>query len=294
LGLRYTDETQTLIGAYQNQAGALIMGAPFNNQITYHPWTYRAALDHQFTSDILGYASFDHGFKSGGYNAITPNTAPFLPETLNAYEVGMKSEFASRVRFNIAAFYYDYRNIQIAIVPGGSGQIFTNAGHARNYGTDANLDIIASQNLKFSIGAGYLNAKYLQYLNAQGFTALGAAINIPNAAGRFLSFAPEASGNVSATYTLPTSVGTFAFDANVAYQSHYYISPAEVPVIPARALLASSIEWTADGNRPWGIRVWGRNLTNQYVGAGITSSSGGWYATYSEPRVFGVDLTKKF
>src|SRR5690606_29723025 len=41
---------------------------------------------------------------------------PFDPETLTAYEVGLKSDFFDRLlRLNLAAFYSDYKNIQMTL-----------------------------------------------------------------------------------------------------------------------------------------------------------------------------------
>ena len=69
MGLRYTDETLKGYSWSSTQQGAIYSG-PFYGKIISKPWTYRAALDHQFTSNLLGYVSYDHGFKGGGFNRL--------------------------------------------------------------------------------------------------------------------------------------------------------------------------------------------------------------------------------
>jgi len=42
------------------------------------------------------------------YNLLTYSAPPVAPETLDAYQLGIKNEFADhRMRVNAAAFYYD-------------------------------------------------------------------------------------------------------------------------------------------------------------------------------------------
>jgi len=77
--------------------------------------TWRVALDHRFTDDIVGYVSYNRGFKSGGYNTHSADNPPYNPETLDAYEIGAKTEWlAHRLRANAAAFYYGYTKVQVA------------------------------------------------------------------------------------------------------------------------------------------------------------------------------------
>lgn len=63
--------------------------------------TYRVSLDHRFSDEVMGYVSWNTGFKSGGFNANSPGTAPYKLETLQAYEAGLKTDlFDGRLRLN--------------------------------------------------------------------------------------------------------------------------------------------------------------------------------------------------
>jgi iron complex outermembrane receptor protein len=294
VGTRFTDETLRAYGDDTNSQQKVISG-PFYSEVSYRPWTWRASLDHQFTEQVLGYVSYDHGFSSGGYNLTSPGSPAFLPETVNAYEMGMKDEFLNhRVRLNAAAFYYDYKNLQVAVIPGNATQIFTNAAAARNYGTDADLDFAVTDDLTLSASASWLNAKYVNYPFAEGWTPLGAPIHVANASGKELPFSPPFASSVSANYRVPTRMGAFAGQLNVSYHDRYYVSPTEEPVAPVYFLLNASVSWWSNASEPLGIRLWGENLLGAYYPANLLSSSIGWYGAYAAPRTYGITLTKDF
>src|SRR6202008_1131835 len=109
LGLRYTDEDKALSvdpGYYTQPVAPGTTVPPLTAEPTkwFSQLTYRVGLDHKFDNGVLVYASKNRGFKSGGYNAPQPSLPNFEPEKLNAYEVGLKSEwFDHRLRWNGAA-----------------------------------------------------------------------------------------------------------------------------------------------------------------------------------------------
>src|SRR3546814_13847503 len=51
--------------------------------------TWRISLDQKFSTDIMGYVSYNRGFKSGGFNAQQPLPAnPYRSEKVDAFELG--------------------------------------------------------------------------------------------------------------------------------------------------------------------------------------------------------------
>jgi len=73
----------------------------------------RAALTTISTTTLMAYASLNRGFKSV---ALTTQLFPLSvrPETLDAYELGLKSTGVDRrLRLNGSVFYYDYKNVQV-------------------------------------------------------------------------------------------------------------------------------------------------------------------------------------
>ena len=134
-------------------------------------------------------------------------------------------------------FYYNFKDLQVTVVPGGGAQIDTNAASARNYGLDGDLDFAATDHLTFTASASYLKAYYVSYPDAEGFTALGKAILLANAAGKELPYSPRFSGSLGGNYDVPTPVGEFKSSVSVSYQDAYVVSPTEQPVAPEYFLL---------------------------------------------------------
>ena len=86
-------------------------------------YSVRAELDYKPVRDVLLYASYNRGTKSGGFTLSTStptagyeasflNGIPYKPEVLNAFETGFKATLPMRSTFNVTAFYYDYENYQ--------------------------------------------------------------------------------------------------------------------------------------------------------------------------------------
>ena len=293
LGVRYTDEELKASSRTDNRAGAVTAG-PYNQSIISRPVTWRIALDHQITEDVLGYVSFNRGFKSGGYNLSSPGSAPFFPEHVDAYETGIKSEFLDhRLRLNTAFFYYRYTDLQVAVVLGGN-QLFENAAAARNYGLDSSLDFAATDHLTLSAGLGLLSAKYTNYPGANGYTPFGVAYIIPNAKGQELPYAPPVTGSVSANYRQPTPVGAFKATANLSYNDRSYVSPDMGLVRPTYWMLNSTLEYRPKWDDSFAVRFWGKNLTNSISYVFAAESATGWYSSDAPPRTYGISFEKDF
>jgi iron complex outermembrane recepter protein len=302
LGGRYTDESVTLNGQYEDAAGQIVTSTgstagatTYNNRLKYVPWTYRAALDRQFTDDVMGYLSFTHGFKSGGFNLPTPQRNPYLPEQIDSYELGVKSELLDhRLRVNIAAYYYNYKDIQVVIVPGLSGQLFTNAGAAHADGIDADFAFAATRHLTLRAGFGYLHGYYTDFPDAERFTPNGVAVAIPNAAGDPLPYAPRYSGNVGLSYTVPAPIGDFILSPTVAYTSAYPFTTDSAFEINRIIMVNAQLEWDSRALQGFGVQLWGKNLANEYYYVSPVESSGGWYGVPGTPRTFGINVLEKF
>lgn len=127
-------------------------------------FTPAVTLDYKFSDDVLAYLSYSKGFKSGGFTQRVfpplPEAPSFGPEFVNSYEIGLKTElFDRRVRFNTAAFYADYDDLQI-IVADGIAPTVRNAGTARIKGFEAELEIAAGDRVRLQGGVGYTDAEY--------------------------------------------------------------------------------------------------------------------------------------
>ena len=124
--------------------------------------TGRAVIDFQATPDNLLYASYSRGYKSGGVNPpVNPTlNAPvtFAPENINAFEIGSKNTFANGIfQLNAAAFYYDYKNLQISRILNRTS--FNDNTDATIYGAELEAIVRPTRELTVNLGFSYLHTE---------------------------------------------------------------------------------------------------------------------------------------
>jgi iron complex outermembrane receptor protein len=259
--------------------------------------TWRTALDHKFNDDIMAYVSYNRGFKSGLFNNVNPTQKAVYPEVLDAYEVGLKTElFDKKLRLNAAAFYYSYTNIQIQEILAGS-QLTLNAAAAHIKGADADFEFRPIRNLSFQGGVSFLDGRYTNFPNAPHLVAnpLGGdtQTTLVNAAGYPTVHTPKFTGDLAATYKIPSSVGDFALSGSYAYNSGFSWFPDDSVRQPAYSLVSAALEWKPL-DRSWGVRLWGHNLTGAKYYSYATETTLGNYGSPAAPTTFGITLSKHF
>ncbi|PNP95810.1 hypothetical protein A8G00_23600 [Sphingobium sp. SA916] len=293
-GLRYTyDKNETTNGLTRIPSLAVEIPGP-DRETSSRNLTWRLALDYQMAPDVLAYASYNRGAKSGGFS-VTSLTAPsYNPEQLDAYEVGLKTQLFDRaVRFNIAGFYYDYQDLQVLAVSsnGTSAQIF-NAGKARVYGLDADFEVVPFENLTLAGGFGYLDGKYTSFPGSPSRGPNG-KLAFVNVSGNRMTNAPEFSGSVSLTYAIPTRIGDFKVNGTLIHKGLSFATPDNRVNYPSYSVLNASIGWTSSDGR-LGIDVWGRNLTDKAYYGQKSANAFGYFQAAAAPRTYGVRVKSKF
>ena len=166
-GARYTYEDRNFNGRLvANLKNGAMPVTTRTGDIRIYKTTVRAALDHQFTDNILGYLSYNTGIKSGGFNVLNITNPAYLPEELTAYEAGLKTEFFDkRARINLAGFYYDYNNIQVIQFTNGVQSIVNGAG-AEVYGLDVDYAYEITRGLRVSGGFEVEHAEFTSFPGA--------------------------------------------------------------------------------------------------------------------------------
>jgi iron complex outermembrane receptor protein len=227
-GVRYTDERKTIAstgGVYG--LGTPVLAVPasfyaFDDGAAFHAWTPKAAVEVQASPDTFFYVSATRGFKSGGFNP-TGNAAgrAFGPERAWSYEGGVKQTLAEgRVRVNTAAFFTDYRDLQVqAFIRPGVTDI-SNAASAAIKGVEVELAATPQRRLQLAGHVAWLDATYDRYV------AIGLGGVTGDAAGHRLNNAPAWSGSSSTSYELPAgSAGTVTLRGDVSWQSRVFFTP---------------------------------------------------------------------
>jgi iron complex outermembrane receptor protein len=294
LGARYTEESHHITGA---ESAELIDGtslgtlATTDEGKTFSKATYRAAVDRKLTDDVMAFTSFNTGFKSGGFSPSVLGAPGFLPETLNAYETGIKTDMLSHtLRLNLSLFDYSYKNIQVEELQTGTIGVINGAG-ARVYGADLDTQFRATNQLTLTGGLEYLHARYTSFPDAP-FGVPGGGVTLINAsaAGHALPVAPNVTLDLGANYTVPLPLGSLQLNALYAYNSGYFVEPDNNIHQSAFNQVNASMRWYAAGNH-LSVSLWGKNLTNAaFFTAAFTYQNGNEAAGYAPPRTFGVSL----
>ena len=269
---------------------------------TFRKLTWRLSFDQQLTPDILGYASYNRGFKSGTFNVIPPGGAPAAPEVLDAWEVGVKTDLLDRrLRLNLAGFYYKYKNIQVTVTDGISARIENGAG-AELYGLDMDLTAKIGSHLTLFGGLSLVDHKFTSYPGAgfyipQPVSSGGGTIKVVgDAKGNKLPNAANVTFNAGATYTTSVGEGEADLNINYSYQGRWYAGPDNIASQPAYGLLDASATYRFPGDQ-LSLGVWARNITNEqyYTFMGPSENPGGRnIASVAAPRTYGVKAGYKF
>jgi iron complex outermembrane receptor protein len=262
---------------------------------TYTSTDPRVSLSYQFNPRVLAYITYSQGFKSGGFNigGVQPS---FKPERIKDYEAGVKGDFLDgRLRANVAAFYYDYTNLQVNQTKGLALQT-VNAATAKVKGVEAEFTALPTTNLRISLNAAWLDAYYTEFDSADPARP---ELGVLSLKGNRLNYAPKYKVGTSIGYTIPTPYGDFTPTADVTWTDKVYFTPFNTSRLsqPSYTNLDLFIRWVGK-NPDWSGSIFVRNATDKIylVGAGLNNP----FLKYnregqvSPPRTFGVQLTRRF
>jgi iron complex outermembrane receptor protein len=296
VGLRYTYEVRSIVGLQMGYLNGVIPVtlANVNTSVRTDTPTWRVALNHDFSDDIHGYISYNRGFKSGGYNVTAPAVPAYQPEKLDAYEVGLKTQFLNhRLTFNTAVFYYGYENIQVSRFVNGSPQVY-NGGRAVLYGVDADAALRVTDQLSLTAGLELEHDEFTSFPNADFFTSCPGGypgICSMSAKGKQLPQTPNASGTIGVDYRAQVLDGDLHANLNEAANSGYYFAPNNEYKQSPYGLLNGSIGWSKNN---YSVTLWGKNITNVIYPVSVNQAPTAVAAAYAAPRTFGVTLGTKF
>ena len=313
-GGRYTKDKRDITGAF-NDTIVSAFGLPATSfdgpSISFNSFTPRFVIAYDAGAVNL-YASYNKGFKAGGYS--TPALAqPFSaiivrPEKIESYEIGAK--FASpdrKLRANVAAFLYNYRDVQVQVVRldlGGS--IVLNGASARGKGVEADFQYQPVPWLTLFGAASYLHARFRDFPNGAGAGPTGSVAapvfaNVSEDLSGFpLGRSPDFTGNIGATLSGTVATGWKAdLTGNVRYSDHYDFSPGAGG--PLRTDFQPSFT-VADisgnvgpENGAYSIGFFINNLTDEkYLSFRQSAAGFGAFDYVAKPRTYGLRVRASY
>lgn len=303
------DLTVTVGARYSNERKSIVVEAPGlfapePSRLQADRVTGKIGVAWKPSAITLIYASVSTGFKAGGFNATfvtNPDTVrPVADETITAYEIGTKVDLLDkRIRLNLAAFFYDYRDVQavsldpsLQPVPGSRLQTL---GDARIYGMDGEMTFRPSSQLSATLGFGLLDTNIQS--DRFGGTVYGNGL-VPFD-GNDLPLAPHLSLNSVLRYYIPVRGGSRVMlqaDANYRSSVSFTATGSRQPLNAYRgyALAGLRAGWFSAEER-YSVEAFVDNLFDEkyLVFRSITSgdtATGAW----GRPRTFGVRVGTTF
>ncbi|MFA5632005.1 MAG: TonB-dependent receptor [Porticoccaceae bacterium] len=299
VGLRYTEDERDLTardvalpGHVSLPPGGVVLAR--EDSIEFEEVTWRLALDHQLTDDMLVYLSYNRGFKSGVFNLTAPGQDAVKPEILDAYEIGLKSElFDNRLRLNVAGFYYDYKDIQLTRNQAGVTFQF-NAAEAEVYGLDVEALFVPDVkvgNLELKAGVTVLDTEYTHFPDAP-FTvpnpAGGNTTTSGDATGHKLVRAPDVTFNIGLDYSIPVAEGTLGWNINYYYNDGYFFESDNRLSQPSYDVVNAVVSYSFGPGERYTLRAFAENLTDEEYYQHGSQGAFGDVVTPQPPRTLGI------
>ena len=307
-GLRYTYEDKQLAvanfnGPFCGLPPSLLTGGAcyLDRSISFDDFSHTFGIDWRPIDQVLLYAKRSRSFKSGGLPqrlTLDPQSAAtFLPETVVAYEVGIKSQaLDNRLRVNAAFFYSDYSNIQRSVVvPGFEGgpptSVVQNAATARIKGVELEAAAVPVENLELGASLAYTDANYRSFRDGLGNDLSGQAFQNQ----------PKWTYSLTGAYEVPTEFGSVRGQVDWYWRSQADLFPNGAAPAPYRTVdsygllngrLSVKIE-SIDAE----LALWGRNLLDkEYINLvfDLSDSLGTVISSPGTPRTYGLEFLVRF
>ncbi|MBT1065229.1 TonB-dependent receptor [Bowmanella sp. Y26] len=227
--------------------------------------TPKLGLEYQYSRDMMFYASYGQGFKSGTFNprASGPEIAAD-PEIVDSFEIGMKSDWNNTVRFNATLFMLDHKDRQyISVIPDPNdssvlNQRLGNIGSSEAKGAEIELTVAASDDLKIFANLGYIDADFkevLSYVDPNTPIDISDRYSVTNT--------PEVTASLGFNYTIASSMGDFIVNGNYYYRSEYDLVELDNLLSQdSYGLVNLGINWYSDDGH-WTVGLHGKNLTDE-------------------------------
>jgi iron complex outermembrane receptor protein len=252
------------------------VAASFDKSKTFSSFAPKLGLDYALSKTAMAYITASRGFKSGGFNvrantiAAPGSDQPFDDEVLDVVEVGVKSVLADhKLVLNAAAFYGDYKDVQVSTFTTVNGAFFgqfLNAGNATLKGVEVEFDAtsVGFHWLGFSGQGSYLGADPDPLdNNHDGFVDTQVITNAPKYTG-----ALRATGRgMVGRGLLVASVGVaYRDDSTLTNEGGQYPGKPGTPLLPitqkAYSLWDAYVSWLAPGGHVR-VAVNGKNLADK-------------------------------
>jgi iron complex outermembrane recepter protein len=163
--------------------------------------SWKASITYEPTHDLTEYVTVSTGYRTPVYNSQAGSVSTINPkdlvipngagsDNLTNYELGLKGRWLEgRLTSNLAAYYIDWRNIQVqANRLSDSVQFATNVGRAVSKGLEAEITVYPVRGLELGLNASLNDAKVTELSAEEAIISgavKGARLASPHVQGSF-------------------------------------------------------------------------------------------------------------
>ena len=272
-------------------------------------FTPRIGAEYQYNEDMMLFASYSQGFKSGTFNPRAEVAEPSAdPELVDSFEVGIKSEWFNQLRVNATVFYLDHKDRQfVTVLPGaGAGDLnqrLGNIGESNASGAEVEIQFAATPSLNLFATLGVIDSsfdKVKSYDDNNNEIDISDNFTIANT--------PKTTANIGFNYDLTTDYGTFLFHGNYYYRSSYDLTVTDnLLTQDGYGLLNLGSTWYSNDDH-WQVSLQWKNITDEEYLVGnyaFVSEENGVYSPgtggdntligyYGDPETVALSVTYTF
>ena len=288
--------------------------------------TWRVAVEYDVTEENLLYASFETGFRAGGFNQAFGQEV-YDPEFIDAFTLGSKNRFFDNsLEFNAEIFYWEYEDQQLAalgIDGRGDNSFYTrNVGSSTIQGVEIDMLYATLGGTLFRGSLQFLDTEYDEYSYTQvdlsddtdppnfltpvtgcNYTQLGVDGDpatrrefLIDCSGKETLFAPEWTLTFGAQHAW--DLGSFDLEGtfDVRYRGEREIGFSYTPESRVDGVTIADATLTLlPDSRNWHLTAFVRNMSDEAVpttyqiGAGNVAGS-----VFEPPRTYGVRFNIEF
>lgn len=270
---------------------------PYSFNKAWNKLNWKVGVEQDLSANSMLYAKVETGFNPGTFQGNLPNPAQEVqPQTMVGYTLGIKNLlFDSRLKVNLEAYFYDYKNqiIQAPDLQTGASLLF-NAPKSQSKGIELDTAYSLTSTTKIHANVGYLNAEFKDFSAATGIGVL------QDYAGYQLPFSPTWTGVVGAEQTFNLGdPGSLALRVDSYLSSSYWALYSHTSDMYQSSYTRTdaSLTYRSPGDA-WELALWGKNLENTPI-LSTGGATGRPYpfaaATYVDPpRTYGVRISVHF
>ena len=284
-GMRY--DHQKMEGEQKDD----VRDATCNDKMTFDELLPKFSVNHDISTDVMGYLSASKGYLVGGFNWLnaTQETFQYDPEYTWNYEAGIKATWCSgRLITNMSVFYIDIEDKQVTEYDYDTlATTITNAAKAHSQGVELQLQAIPLTGLELFAGFGYTESTFDDF-KATEWNDDRTALIEKDYDGNDLPYAPRYTFNLGAQYRHAS--GLFG---RVDYlgTDRFYGDSANISRQDAYETLNLKLGY--EQNR-FDVYVWVKNAFDEEYLNYVAPYGAYTIGLDGEPRIFGITLNVRF